>query len=48
MFRRQTKGSVGVCSDLSDRNLMKRGIGFTQKTVASSPLFVDIELLALT
>ena len=21
-FRRQTKGSVGVCSDLSDRNLM--------------------------
>ena len=28
-FRRQTKGSVGVRSDLSDRNLMKLGIGFT-------------------
>ena len=27
--RRQTKGSVGVRSDLSDRNLMKLGIGFT-------------------
>ena len=24
-FRRQTKGSVGVCSDLSDRNLINEG-----------------------
>ena len=28
-FRRQAKGSVGVCSDLSDRNLMKLAIRFT-------------------
>ena len=41
-----------MCSDLSDRNLMKLGIGFTQKTVAINSstllrLLVYIELLAL-
>ncbi len=54
-FRHQTKESVGVLSDLSDRNLMKLGIGFTyvmngMSDVASSPLLlllVYVELLAL-
>ena len=33
-LRGQTRGSVCVGSDLSDRNMMKLEIGFTQKTAA--------------
>ena len=44
----QTRGSVCVGSDLSERNMMKLGIGFTQeKAEVSSPLLVYIDLLAL-
>ena len=53
-FRRQTKGPIGVCSDLSDRYFwsMKPGIGLTKKKVAIIcstllSLLVYIELLAL-
>ena len=46
--RRQAKGSVGVCSNLSDRNLMKLGIGFTSKTVGSSPLSSLCRTLGIT
>ena len=47
-LRGQTRGSVCVGSDLSDRNMMKLGIGFTQETAeTSSPLLVYIGLLAL-
>ena len=52
-LRRQTKESVGVLSDLSDRNLMKLGIGFTyvmngMSDVASSPLVLLIVSLCRT
>ena len=47
-LRIQTRGSGCVGSDLSDRNMMKLGIGFTQETAeVSSPLFFYIDLLAL-
>ena len=52
-FRRQTKGSVGVCSDLSDRNLINEARNrIHKKTVAINSstlllLLVSIELLAL-
>ena len=47
-FRGQTRGSACVGSDLSYRNSMKFGIGFTQETAeVSSPLLVYIDLLAL-
>ena len=42
------RGSVCMGSDLSYRNMMKFGIGFTQKTAeVSNPLLVYIDLLAL-
>ena len=51
-FRRQTKGSVGVCSDLSDRDLMNEArnrIHFKNGSSFSTLLWllVHIELLAL-
>ena len=46
--KRFVVGSVCVSAELCDRNMIKLGIGFTQKTAeVSSPPLVYIDLLAL-